>query len=480
MVMGEIERDTQVVVIGGGPGGYAAAFRAADLGLEVTLIESAPALGGECLHHGCIPSKALLTATHFLDQITTAHTMGIRASDVSIDPAAMQQWKDGVLAQLSKGLAQLATRRSIEVIHGKAAFTGSRRLRISNGGAGTLAFEQAIVATGSRPLHLPGIEPDGERVVTSREALRLRDIPARLLVVGGGYIGLELGSVYARLGSHVIVIELTEQLLPGIDRDLVQVIHQTLRKRGVEIHLRTKVTGIRHEGGHVTIDLAQSDGTALTLEADRALVAVGRQPNTDDLGLEQTRVKRDGRGFIQVDAQRRTADSRIYAVGDVTGEPMLAHKAAREGKVAAEAIAGEPAAFDNVTVPAVVFTDPEIAFCGLSEEQARAAGHTLKVGKFPFRALGRALTLNATDGFVKIIADSEHDILLGVRMVGPGVSDLISEAVLGLEMGAQLEDLAASIHPHPTLSEALAEAAEVALQRAIHIYTPRKNAKTGC
>ncbi|HEX2277864.1 MAG TPA: dihydrolipoyl dehydrogenase [Candidatus Tectomicrobia bacterium] len=472
MVMGEIERDAQVVVIGGGPGGYAAAFRAADLGKEVVLIEAGDALGGECLHHGCIPSKALLTATHLLDQIAAAHAMGIRAADVSVDPAAMRQWKDGVLAQLSKGLAQLAARRSIEVVHGKATFTGSRRLRISNGGAGTLTFEQAIVATGSRPLHLPGIEVDGERVMTSREALRLRDVPERLLVVGGGYIGLELGSVYARLGSHVTVVELTEQLLPGIDRDLVQVIHQTLRKRGVEVHLRTKVTGIRHEGGNIAIDLAQGDGTALTIEADRALVAVGRRPNTDDLGLEQTRVKRDERGFIQVDAQRRTTDARIYAVGDVTGEPMLAHKAAREGKVAAEAIAGEPAAFDNVTVPAVVFTDPEIAFCGLSEEQARAAGYTVKVGKFPFRALGRALTLNATDGFVKVIADTEHDTLLGVRMVGPDVSDLISEAVLGLEMGAQLEDFAASIHPHPTLSEALAEAAEAALDRAIHLYHP--------
>jgi dihydrolipoamide dehydrogenase len=473
MVMGEIERDTQVVVIGGGPGGYAAAFRAADLGLEVTLIDSAPALGGECLHHGCIPSKALLTATHLLDQITTAQTMGIRADHVSVDPVAMQQWKDGILAQLSKGLEQLAARRRIEVIQGKATFTGSRHLRISDGGAGTLSFAQAIVATGSRPLQLSGMEIDGERVLTSREALRLHEIPERLLVVGGGYIGLELGSVFARLGSRVTVVELTEHLLPGIDRDLVQVVQQTLSKRGVEIHLRTKVTGAHHEGGHVAIDLAQDGGTTQTLEADRVLVAVGRLPNTDDLGLEQTRVERDARGFIQVDAQRRTADARIYAVGDVTGEPMLAHKAAREGKVAAEAIAGQPAAFDNVTVPAVVFTDPEIAFCGLSEEQARAAGYTVKVGKFPFRALGRALTLNATDGFVKIIADAEHEILLGVRMVGPGVSDLIAEAVLGLEMGAQLEDLAASIHPHPTLSEATAEAAEVALERAIHLYHPR-------
>jgi dihydrolipoamide dehydrogenase len=477
MVMGEIEREAQVVVIGGGPGGYAAAFRAADLGLEVTLIESAPALGGECLHHGCIPSKALLTATHLLDHIAAAETMGIRADHVSVDPAAMQQWKDGILAHLSNGLEQLAARRRIEVIHGKAAFTGSRRLRISDGNAGTLSFAQAIVATGSRPLSLSGVEVDGERVMTSREALRLRDIPERLLVVGGGYIGLELGSVFARLGSRVAVVELTEHLLPGIDRDLVQVIQQTLEKRGVDIQLRTKVTGVRHEGGHVAIDLAQNDGTARTLEADRVLVAVGRRPNTDDLGLEQTRVKRDAHGFIQVDAQRRTADARIYAIGDVTGEPMLAHKAAREGKVAAEAIAGEPAAFDNVTVPAVVFTDPEIAFCGLSEEQARAAGYTVKVGKFPFRALGRALTLNATDGFVKIIADAEHEVLLGVRMVGPGVSDLIAEAVLGLEMGAQLEDLAASIHPHPTLSEAVAEAAEVALGRAIHLYHPRAKAQ---
>jgi dihydrolipoamide dehydrogenase len=477
MVMGEIGRETQVVVIGGGPGGYAAAFRAADLGREVTLIESAPALGGDCLHHGCIPSKALLTATHLRDQISAAQTMGIRVEGVSVDATAMNQWKEGILGQLAKGLEQLAARRDIEIIHGHATFTGSRRLRISDGGAGTLTFEQAIIATGSRPVQLPGIDIDGERIMTSREALRLRDIPERLLVIGGGYIGLELGSVYARLGSRVTVVELTEQLLPGIDRDLVQVVQQTLRKHGVEMHLRTTVTGLQHEGEHVTVSLAEESGSTSALEADRVLVAVGRRPNTDGLGLEQTRVQLDARGFIQVDAQRRTADARIYAIGDITGEPMLAHKAAREGKVAAEAIAGEPAAFDNVTVPAVVFTDPEIAFCGLSEEQARAAGYALKVGKFPFRALGRALTLNATDGFVKVIADAEREVVLGIRMVGPNVSDLISEAVLAIEMGAQLEDLAASIHPHPTLSEAVAEAAEVALGRAIHIYHPRAKTK---
>jgi dihydrolipoamide dehydrogenase len=389
----------------------------------------------------------------------------------------MNQWKEGILGQLAKGLEQLAARRDIEIIHGHATFTGSRRLRISDGEAGTLTFEQAIIATGSRPIHLPGIDIDGERVMTSREALRLRAIPERLLVIGGGYIGLELGSVYARLGSRVTVVELTEQLLPGIDRDLVQVVQQTLRKHGVAMHLRTKVTGLQHEGEHVTVSLAEESGSTSALEADRVLVAVGRRPNTDGLGLEQTRVQLDARGFIQVDAQRRTADARIYAIGDITGEPMLAHKAAREGKVAAEAIAGEPAAFDNVTVPAVVFTDPEIAFCGLSEEQAQAAGYALKVGRFPFRALGRALTLNATDGFVKVIADAEREVVLGIRMVGPNASDLISEAVLAIEMGAQLEDLAASIHPHPTLSEALAEAAEVALGRAIHIYHPRGKAK---
>jgi dihydrolipoamide dehydrogenase len=321
---------------------------------------------------------------------------------------------------------------------------------------------------------LPGIEVDGERIMTSREALQLASIPERLLVIGGGYIGLELSSVYARLGSQVIVSELTEQLLPGIDRDLVQVVQQALRKRGVEVHLRTKVTGLQRQGEHITVSLSGEDGSSSTLEVDHVLVAVGRRPNTDELGLEQTGVKVDARGFIQVDAQRRTTDARIFAVGDVTGEPMLAHKASREGKVAAEAIAGEAAAFDNITVPAVVFTDPEIALCGLSEAQAREAGYPVKVGKFPFRALGRALTLNATDGFVKVIADAERELILGVRMVGANVSELISEAVLAIEMGAQLEDLAATIHPHPTFSEAISEAAEVALERAIHLYYPRR------
>jgi dihydrolipoamide dehydrogenase len=476
MVVGEIERDTQVVVVGGGPGGYAAAFRAADLGKEVVLVEAADSLGGECLHHGCIPSKALLTATHLLDQIAAARAMGIRAEGVSIDAAALGQWKSGVLDQLARGLQQLAERRGVEIVHGTATFTGSRRVRITNGEVGALTFEHAIIATGSHPIDLPGIEHDGERVMTSRDALMLKDVPERLLVIGGGYIGLELGSVYARLGSRVTLVEMTEQLLPGIERDLVQVVQRALQKHQVEIHLRARVTALQQEGGRARVSVSREGAEDLTLEAERVLVAVGRRPNTDALGLEQTRVKRDAQGFIQVDPQRRTADPRIYAVGDVTGEPMLAHKAAREGKVAAEAIAGQPAAFDNVTVPAVVFTDPEIALCGLSEEQAKAAGYTIKVGRFPFRALSRALTLNRTEGFVKVIADAAREVVLGVRMVGPGVSDLISEAVLAIEMGAQLEDLAASIHPHPTLSEGLAEAAEAALQRAIHLYqTPTRS-----
>src|SRR5919108_5608152 len=280
MVMGEIERETQVVVIGAGPGGYAAAFRAADLGREVLLVDSAPALGGECLHHGCIPSKALLTATQLREQISAAQTMGIRVEGVSVDPAAMNRWKDDIVVQLAEGLEQLAARRGIEIVHGRATFTGPRRLRISNGGAGTLTFEQAIIATGSRPIHLPGVEIDGERIMTSREALQLRSIPERLLVIGGGCIGLELGSVYARLGSRVSVVELTEQLLPGVDRDLVQVVQQALRKRGVELHLRTKVTGLQRQGQHVTASLAQESGATSALEADHVLVAVGRRANT--------------------------------------------------------------------------------------------------------------------------------------------------------------------------------------------------------
>lgn len=472
MVVGEIEREAQVVVIGGGPGGYAAAFRAVDLGKEVVLVEEAEALGGECLHHGCIPSKALLTATHLLDQITAAQAMGIRVEHVSVDAEALSQWKRGLLDRLAQGLQQLAEKRGVEVMRGKAVFTGSRRLRISDGGVGALTFEQAIIATGSRPMSLHGVEIDGEHVLTSREALMVREVPERLLVVGGGYIGLEIGSVYACLGSRVSVVEMTNQLLPGIDHDLVQVVQRALQKRGVEIYLGAKVTAWRTMTGGVSVSVARQNGEALTLEADRVLVAVGRRPNTDDLGLEHTKVTQDTRGFIQVNPQRRTADGHIYAVGDVAGEPMLAHKAVSEGKVAAEAIAGEPAAFDHVTVPAVIFTDPEIAFCGLSEEQARAAGYRVNVGKFPFRALGRALMLHRPEGFVKVIADATRHAILGVRMVGPGVSELISEAVLALEMGAQLEDLAVSIHPHPTLSEALAEAAEAARQRAIHIYQP--------
>ncbi len=459
MVMGDLVDEVDVAVVGGGPGGYSAAFRCAELGLETVVIDADKRLGGACLFEGCIPSKALLHVAAVLGDAARAREFGVDFGEprISLDP--LRKWKqERVVGKLARGLAGVAQAKKVEVIGGRGVFEDSTTLRIEGADAlQKVRFKHAIVATGSRPSGLPGVTIESERVMDSTAALELPEIPERLLVIGGGYIGLELGTVYATLGSHVTLVEMTDGLLPGVDRDLVQPLQRRLDKLFAAIHLETKVTALRDLGAGVEA-LLEGQGVQ---RFDRVLVAVGRRAQSGGLGLEATRARLTERGgFIQVDDRCRTDDPRIYAVGDVTGEPMLAHRAMRQGKVAAEALAGRPAAFDNVAVPAVVFTDPEIAWCGLSEAQAKSQGVEAKVSKFQWAASGRAATIGRSDGLTKLVADSRSGRVIGVGIVGPGAGELIAEATLAVETAALVEDVAATIHAHPTLSETLMEAAE--------------------
>jgi dihydrolipoamide dehydrogenase len=457
--MGDLVDEVDVAVLGGGPGGYSAAFRCAELGLETVVIDSAQRLGGACLFEGCIPSKALLHVAAVLSEAERAKEFGVDFGEprISLDP--LRKWKqERVVGRLARGLASVAKARGVEVIGGRGVFEDASTLRIEVGETlRKVRFKHAIVATGSRPSALPGLTLRSERIMDSTAALELPDIPDRLLVIGGGYIGLELGTVYATLGSRVTLVEMTDGLLPGVDRDLVQPLQRRVDKLFTTIHLETRLTALREVGAEIEADL---QGRA-TERFDRVLVAVGRRAQSDGLGLEATRVRLTERGrFIEVDARCRTEDPRIYAVGDVTGEPMLAHRAMRQGKVAAEVLAGRPAAFDNVAIPAVVFTDPEIAWCGLTEAQAKDQGLTVKIAKFQWAASGRAATIGRADGLTKLVADSASGRVLGVGIVGPGAGELIAEATLAVETGALVEDVAVTIHAHPTLSEGLMEAAE--------------------
>jgi dihydrolipoamide dehydrogenase len=457
--MGDLVDEVEVAVLGGGPGGYSAAFRCAELGLETVVIDVAQRLGGACLFEGCIPSKALLHVAAVLGEAERAKEFGVDFGEprISLDP--LRKWKqERVVGKLARGLASVAKTKGVEVIGGRGVFEDSGTLRIEAGETlRKVRFKHAIVATGSRPSGLPGLDGVGERIMDSTGALELPDIPERLLVIGGGYIGLELGTVYATLGSRVTLVEMTPGLLPGVDRDLVQPLQRRVDRMFAAIHLGTKVTAIREIGSEVEAELEGRGPERF----DRVLVAVGRRAQSDGLGLETTRARLTDRGrFVQVDARCRTEDPRIYAVGDVTGEPMLAHRAMRQGKVAAEALAGRPAAFDNVTIPAVVFTDPEIAWCGLNEAQAKDQGVKVKIAKFQWAASGRAATIGRPDGLTKLVADASSGRVLGVGIVGPGAGELIAEATLAVETAALVEDVAVTIHAHPTLSEGLMEAAE--------------------
>lgn len=464
----------QVAVVGAGPGGYAAAFLAADLGLRVALIAPERHPGGVCLFRGCIPSKALLHVAKLAGDARSAGELGLDFGEPKIDVDRMRAWKDDVVEGLTSGLSQLAKRRKVEWIRGRARFESAHSLRVEteDGESRSLDFEHAIVATGSEPLRLPML-PDSARVLDSTSALELPDVPRRLLVIGGGYIGLELGSVYASLGSRVTLVEMTPSLLPGVDRDLVRPLARRLEDELESIHLETRISEARETGDGIVVRVEGRNAKEME-PFDRVLAAVGRRPCTQGLGLEQTRVGVGDGGFIEVDEQRRTAEPSIYAIGDVTGQPLLAHKATHEGRTAAEAIAGHPTAFEPRAIPAVVFTDPEIAWCGLTEEQARARKRTVSVARFPWAASGRAATLSRSDGVTKLVVDPESERVLGVGICGPGAGELIAEGVLAVEMGARASDLALSIHPHPTLSETLMEAAEVFLGQSTHVYRPRR------
>ncbi len=458
----DMREQARLVIVGGGPGGYAAAFRAADMGLQTVLIDPEVNPGGACLYRGCIPSKALLHVAQVLTEAREGPDFGITFAEPRIDLAQLRSWKDAIVTRLTTGLGSLVQKRKITYIQGRARFLDERSLEIdeSGGKITRLPFKDAILATGSRPIALPGQPPASPRILDSSGALNPEEVPGSLLVIGGGYIGLELGTVYAALGTKVTVVEMTGGLLPGVDRDLVSMLKRRLDGLFADILLRTRVERLKEQKNGVMVDLVDRDGQKRTQRFQKVLVAVGRRPSSGELGLEKAGVTVDDRGFVQVDAQRRTSAPTIWAIGDVAGEPMLAHKATHEGRTAAEAIAGRKVAFEPRAIPAVVFTDPEIAWCGLTQDEARQQKREVKVVKLPWSASGRAATLNRSTGLTKLIVDPESERILGVGLAGPGAGELIAEGVLAMEMAAVADDLRLTIHPHPTLSETLMETAE--------------------
>lgn len=470
MVKNHVGSFTEVLIIGGGPGGYVAAIRAAQLGKEVTLVDKSASLGGVCIKHGCIPSKALIHVADLTWQIQEMEDLGLKVQGLEIDLAKIQEWKrNNVVGRLTKGLSFLCDKNGIEFIQGEASFESVNQVNLkTEDGWQKLEFQDAIIASGSTPLEVPGFKFDGDLILSSKEALALTQIPERLAVIGGGYIGLELGTVYAKLGSKVTVIEMMDQLLPGTPKELVGVVQRKLRKLSVGVHLNSKAKRFEttKEGVATT---AKSGNEEISVESNKVLVTVGRRPFTAGLGLKKIGVELDGKGFIKVDQRLRTNVDHIYAIGDIAGQPMLAHKASWEGEIAAEVIAGHDSQKDQQPIPAVIFTDPEIATVGMTEEEAQEHGYKPLVGKFPFTASGRALTTDKTDGFIKVVADEKTKRVLGVHLVGPQASDLISEAALAIKMGATLANVAETIHPHPTYPESLIEACEAALKKAIHI-----------
>jgi dihydrolipoamide dehydrogenase len=465
-----------IAVIGGGPGGYAAAFLAADLGMKVTLIDPELNPGGVCLYRGCIPSKALLHVAKLIDESRHAKNWGVDYSEPKIDLPRLRTWKDGVIKKLTGGLGQLSKQRKVEYIQGRAAFENANTLKISrtNGSEDSLTFDRIVIATGSRPAIIPSLKLETPRMMDSTSALDLSDVPGTLLVVGGGYIGLELGTVYAALGCKVSVVEMLPGLLPGADRDLVLPLHKRMEKIFDSILLNTTVSAVKEESSGIRVTFDGPEVKEREKVFDKVLVSVGRKPNSEIPGLEKTQVKVGPRGFIQVNKQLRTDDPAIYAIGDVVGEPMLAHKASHEGRTAVEAIAGHKVAFEPNAIPAVVFTDPEIAWCGLTETQAQKDNREIKVAKFPWGASGRAMTLDRTEGTTKLIVDPQTERVLGVGIVGAGAGELIAEGVLAIEMGALAHDIALTIHPHPTLSETIMESAEVFFGTSTHVYRPKR------
>ena len=466
----------QLVVLGAGPGGYAAAFYAADLGMRVALVDEEKNPGGVCLYRGCIPSKALLHVAKVIDEAKHAGNWGVTFTEPKVDIDKLRGFKQGVVDKLTAGVGSIAKMRKVTFVQGRATLTGPTSMSVTGpGGTTELKFEHLILATGSHPTKIPTLSLDSPRMMDSTSGLEIPDVPKSLLVIGGGYIGLELGTVYATLGSKVSVVEMTPGLLPGADRDLVGVLEKRLKNLFASIMLNTKVVkvALANEGAGIRVTF-EGDVAEKEQVFDRVLVAVGRRPNSKIPGLETTKVRVAANGFIETDEQRRTAEPNIFAIGDVAGEPMLAHKASHEARVAVEVIAGHKAVFEPQAIPAVVFTDPEIAWCGMTEVQAQASGIDFEVAKFPWGALGRAITIDRPDGLTKLILEKGTGRILGVGVAGSGAGELIAEGVLAIEMGATAEDLKLVIHPHPTLSETLMESAEVFFGQSTHVYKPRR------
>jgi dihydrolipoamide dehydrogenase len=459
MVVGEFTQESDLLVIGGGPGGYSAAFRAAQHGISTTIVEASPALGGVCLHEGCIPSKTLLHVNEVLHLIRSASQFGIESGKPKLNLDKVREWKESVRTKLASGLEGTAKRLGVERIQGRARFEDSKHVALQDSNVKRIKFRRAIIATGSSSIRLKGIEADSPRLIHSTRALDLDSVPKSMLVIGGGYIGLELGTVYAGFGTEVTVVEMMPNLLPGADQDLVRPLARRMNDVLTEVCLETKVTGMKEAKDGLSVTFEGKNQPKRT-KFDVVLVSVGRRPNTADLGLENTQVKVSDRGFIQVDEQMRTHDSRIYAIGDVVGDPMLAHKAYYEGRVCADVIAGLDAVNDARAIPAVVFTDPEIAWCGITEAEAKAQGKKVLVKKMPWGASGRAVAIGRTEGLTKVICDPETHRVLGIGICGVHAGEMIAEGVLAMEMGAVATDLASTIHPHPTLSEMMFEAAE--------------------
>ncbi|SDJ68297.1 dihydrolipoamide dehydrogenase [Halovenus aranensis] len=470
MVVGDITSSTDVLVIGGGPGGYVAAIRAGQLDLDVTLVEM-DAYGGTCLNRGCIPSKAMISASDIAHDATQAEEMGIYA-DPAVDLQGMVDWKDQLVTRLTKGVESLSERAGAHLIEGRAEFASPGRARIVASGEGqgseSIEFDNAIIATGSRPIEVPGFEFDGERILASEHALSLDSVPESMVVVGGGYIGMELATVYQKLGCDVTIVEMLDSPLPQYGSDITDVVHERAEELGIDFHFGQRASEWEEDGDGLVVRTEDEDGNLTAFDAEKCLVAVGREPVTDTLNLDAVDVETDDNGCIVTDGQTRTTEETIFAVGDVAGEPMLAHKAFKEGEVAAEVVAGEPSALDHQAVPAAVFTDPEIGTVGMTEAEAEEAGFDPITGQMPLRASGRALSLNEKEGFVRVVADGESGFILGAQIVGPEASELVAELTLAIEMGATLEDVAQTIHVHPTLSEAVHEAVKGAKGESIH------------
>ena len=464
----------EVVVIGAGPGGYAAAFRSADLGKQVILIDKDEALGGVCLNRGCIPSKALLHLVKVIGDAKALKKSGVTFAEPELDLDAIRSWKESVVSKISKGIAQLAKVRNVQVLQGTAALDSPTQLSVENSGSTqVVTFDNCIIATGSVAAGIPGIPTDHPRIINSTGALKLQNIPKRLLVIGGGYIGLEMGSVYHALGSQVTVVEFMLNLLPGADEDLVKPLARKLKKSFENIYLSTKVAQVEPTDNEVTVHFEGTDGKEFSDTFDTVLVSVGRKPNTANLGLKNAGISLTDKGFIPVNEKRQTEVSNIYAIGDITGDPMLAHKATHEGKVAAEVIAELPSAFEPAVIPAVIFTDPEIAWAGPTENELKEKNIPYEKGEFPWAASGKALALNRIEGKTKLLFDPETKKIISAGIIGPNAGDLIGEAVLAIEMGADAEDIGLSIHPHPTLTETLANAAEMFSGTITDLYAPK-------